>query len=391
MKRVVVGLSGGVDSSVAALLLQQQGYEVIGMFMRNWHDQSVTLSDECPWIDDSNDALLIAQQLGIPFQVIDLSEEYKERIVNYMFAEYQEGRTPNPDVLCNREIKFDVFLKAALELGADYVATGHYCQKRTNEDGSFSLLAGADPGKDQSYFLCQLSQEQLSKALFPIGQLQKAEVRQIAQEYGLITADKKDSQGLCFVGKIALPTFLQQQLAPKIGPVIEVPSDLDQFKAYQTLQPIASNIELLSKPFHFELTDGKEVTTHQGAHYYTIGQRKGLHIGGRPEPSFVIGIDTIHNIVYSGQNEQHPGLNRWALKLDENSISWVNKVQEFELKQLLPCLVRIRYRQPLQKATLLKNDTGCYILFENKQKGIAPGQFAAWYNGEELLGSGVIA
>ena len=391
MKRVVVGLSGGVDSSVAALLLQQQGYEVIGMFMRNWHDQSVTLSDECPWIDDSNDALLIAQQLGIPFQVIDLSEEYKDRIVNYMFAEYQAGRTPNPDVLCNREIKFDVFLKAALELGADYVATGHYCQKRTNEDGSFSLLAGADPGKDQSYFLCQLSQEQLSKALFPIGQLQKAEVRQIAQENGLITADKKDSQGLCFVGKIALPTFLQQQLAPKIGPVIEVPSDLDQFKAYQTLQPIASNIELLSKPFHFELTDGKEVTTHQGAHYYTIGQRKGLHIGGRPEPSFVIGIDTIHNIVYSGQNEQHPGLNRWALKLDENSISWVNKVQEFELKQLLPCLVRIRYRQPLQKATLLKNDTGCYILFEHKQKGIAPGQFAAWYNGEELLGSGVIA
>jgi len=391
MKRVVVGLSGGVDSSVAALLLQQQGYEVIGMFMRNWHDQSVTLSDECPWIDDSNDALLIAQQLGIPFQVIDLSEEYKERIVNYMFAEYQAGRTPNPDVLCNREIKFDVFLKAALELGADYVATGHYCQKRTNEDGSFSLLAGADPGKDQSYFLCQLSQEQLSKALFPIGQLQKAEVRQIAQENGLITADKKDSQGLCFVGKIALPTFLQQQLAPKIGPVIEVPSDLDQFQAYQTLQPIASNIELLSKPFHFELTDGKEVTTHQGAHYYTIGQRKGLHIGGRPEPSFVIGIDTIHNIVYSGQNEQHPGLNRWALKLDENSISWVNKVQEFELKQLLPCLVRIRYRQPLQKATLLKNDTGCYILFEHKQKGIAPGQFAAWYNGEELLGSGVIA
>ena len=391
MKRVVVGLSGGVDSSVAALLLQQQGYEVIGMFMRNWHDQSVTLSDECPWIDDSNDALLIAQQLGIPFQVIDLSEQYKDRIVNYMFAEYQAGRTPNPDVLCNREIKFDVFLNAALELGADYVATGHYCQKRTNEDGSFSLLAGADPGKDQSYFLCQLSQEQLSKALFPIGQLQKAEVRQIAQEYGLITADKKDSQGLCFVGKIALPTFLQQQLAPQIGPVIEVPSDLDQFKAYETLQPIASNIELLSKPFHFELTDGKEVTTHQGAHYYTIGQRKGLHIGGRPEPSFVIGIDTIHNIVYSGQNEQHPGLNRWALKLDENSISWVNKVQEFELKQLLPCLVRIRYRQPLQKATLLKNDTGCYILFEHKQKGIAPGQFAAWYNGEELLGSGVIA
>jgi tRNA-specific 2-thiouridylase len=391
MKRVVVGLSGGVDSSVAALLLQQQGYEVIGMFMRNWHDQSVTLSDECPWIDDSNDALLIAQQLGIPFQVIDLSEQYKERIVNYMFAEYQAGRTPNPDVLCNREIKFDVFLKAALDLGADYVATGHYCQKRANEDGTFSLLAGADPGKDQSYFLCQLSQQQLAKALFPIGHLQKAEVRQIAQENGLITADKKDSQGLCFVGKIALPTFLQQQLAPKIGPVIEVPANLEIFQAYHSLEPIAQNIEALATPFTFQPTDGQEITTQQGAHYYTIGQRKGLHIGGRPEPSFVIGIDTLNNIVYSGQTEQHPGLNRWALKLDENSMSWINTVQEFELNQILPCMVRIRYRQPLQKATLLKNDTGYYILFEHKQKGITPGQFAAWYNGNELLGSGVIA
>lgn len=391
MKRVVVGLSGGVDSSVAALLLQQQGYEVIGMFMRNWHDQSVTLSDECPWIDDSNDALLIAQQLGIPFQVIDLSEQYKDRIVNYMFAEYQAGRTPNPDVLCNREIKFDVFLKAALDLGADYVATGHYCQRRDNQDGSFSLLAGADPNKDQSYFLCQLNQAQLSKALFPIGHLQKSEVRQIALDNNLVTATKKDSQGLCFVGKIALPTFLQQQLAPKVGPVIEVPSNLDQFKAYQTLQPIASNIELLSKPFHFELTDGKEVTTHQGAHYYTIGQRKGLHIGGRPEPSFVIAIDTLNNIVYSGQNEQHPGLNRWALKLDESSISWVNLHPEFERTKELTCQVRIRYRQPLQKAKLLCTPTGYYILFEQKQKGIAPGQFAAWYAQDELLGSAVIA
>jgi tRNA-specific 2-thiouridylase len=391
MKRVVVGLSGGVDSSVAALLLQQQGYEVIGMFMRNWHDQSVTLSDECPWIDDSNDALLIAQQLGIPFQVIDLSEQYKDRIVNYMFAEYQAGRTPNPDVLCNREIKFDVFLKAALDLGADYVATGHYCQRRENQDGSLSLLAGADPGKDQSYFLCQLSQAQLAKALYPIGHLQKSEVRQIALDNNLITAAKKDSQGLCFVGKIALPTFLQQQLAAKIGPVIEVPSDLDQFKAYETLQPNASNIELLAKPFHFELTDGKEVTTHQGAHYYTIGQRKGLHIGGRPEPSFVIGINTLNNIVYSGQNEQHPGLNRWALKLDESSISWINAHPEFETTHELNCLVRIRYRQPLQKAKLLRTATGYYILFEQKQKGIAPGQFAAWYAQDELLGSAVIA
>jgi tRNA-specific 2-thiouridylase len=391
MKRVVVGLSGGVDSSVAALLLQQQGYEVIGMFMRNWHDQSVTLSDECPWIDDSNDALLIAQQLGIPFQVIDLSEQYKERIVNYMFAEYQAGRTPNPDVLCNREIKFDVFLNAALDLGADYVATGHYCQRKENQNGSFSLLAGADPGKDQSYFLCQLSQAQLSKALFPIGHLQKAEVRQIAQQNGLITADKKDSQGLCFVGKIALPTFLQQQLAPKEGPIIEVSPDLPIFEAYNTLDPNKDPIEALASSFSYTLADGKQVTKHQGAHYYTIGQRKGLHIGGRPEPSFVIGIDTIQNVVYSGQTEQHPGLNRWALKLDTESISWIVPSLVFEQQQILDCLVRIRYRQPLQEAQLIEKEGNYYILFKQQQKGITPGQFAAWYLDNELIGSGVIA
>lgn len=391
MKRVVVGLSGGVDSSVAALLLQQQGYEVIGMFMRNWHDQSVTLSDECPWIDDSNDALLIAQQLGIPFQVIDLSEQYKERIVNYMFAEYQAGRTPNPDVLCNREIKFDVFLKAALDLGADYVATGHYCQRKENQDGSFSLLAGADPGKDQSYFLCQLSQAQLSKALFPIGHLQKAEVRQIAQQNGLITAAKKDSQGLCFVGKIALPTFLQQQLAPKEGPIIEVAPDLPIFETYNALDPNKDSIEALAAPFSYTPADGKQVTKHQGAHYYTIGQRKGLHIGGRPEPSFVIGIDTIQNVVYSGQTEQHPGLNRWALKLETESISWILPSQVFEQEHILDCMVRIRYRQPLQEAQLIDKEGTYYILFKQKQKGITPGQFAAWYLDNELIGSGVIA
>jgi len=391
MKRVVVGLSGGVDSSVAALLLQQQGYEVIGMFMRNWHDQSVTLSDECPWIDDSNDALLIAQQLGIPFQVIDLSEEYKERIVNYMFKEYQVGRTPNPDILCNREIKFDVFLKAALDLGADYVATGHYCQSRENHDGSFSLLAGADPGKDQSYFLCQLSQAQLEKALFPIGHLQKSEVRKIALDHGLITAAKKDSQGLCFVGKIALPTFLQQQLAPKEGAVIEVSPHLPVFEAYQKLEPSLEQIEALAAPFSYIPTNGKQVTTHQGAHYYTIGQRKGLHIGGRPEPSFVVGLDTIQNIVYSGQTELHPGLNRWALKLEADTLSWLRDHPTFENTGVLPCLVRIRYRQPLQKAQLIKKQKEFYILFETKQKGITPGQFAAWYLDNELLGSGVIA
>lgn len=391
MKRVVVGLSGGVDSSVAALLLQQQGYEVIGMFMRNWHDQSVTISDECPWIDDSNDALLIAQQLGIPFQVIDLSEAYKDRIVNYMFKEYEAGRTPNPDVLCNREIKFDVFLKAALDLGADYVATGHYCQKQAHPDGSFGLLVGADPGKDQSYFLCQLSQAQLAKALFPIGHLQKAEVRQIAQQNGLVTAAKKDSQGLCFVGKIALPTFLQQQLAPKEGPVIEVAPNLEIFNQYNELAPTIQNIEALAQPFTYKIEDGIIVTKHQGAHYYTIGQRKGLHIGGRPEPSFVIGIDTVQNVVYSGQTEQHPGLNRWALKLERHSISWIQKSATFEKTNQLNCLVRIRYRQPLQEAQLISKEGEFYILFKHKQKGITPGQFAAWYCGNELLGSGVIA
>jgi tRNA-specific 2-thiouridylase len=389
MKRVVVGLSGGVDSSVAAHLLIQQGYEVIGMFMRNWHDESVTISDECPWIDDSNDALLIAQQLGIPFQVIDLSDAYKERIVDYMFREYESGRTPNPDVLCNREIKFDVFLKAALELGADYVATGHYCQKKEFEDGSFGLLAGKDKNKDQSYFLCQISQEQLARALFPIGGLEKSEVRSIAKEIGLVTAEKKDSQGLCFVGKISLPTFLQQQLKPKKGAVIEIPDDLEQFQKYKLIDPSIENIEVLSNPFIYLLNDGIQVTEHQGAHYYTIGQRKGLHIGGRPEPSFVIGIDTASNIVYSGQQESHPGLNKWALKLEKESINWI-RTNNFDLTNGLDCLVRIRYRQPLQKAKLIQKSDEFYILFDKKQRGVTSGQFASWYIDNELIGSAVI-
>ena len=389
MKRVVVGLSGGVDSSVAAHLLIQQGYEVIGMFMRNWHDESVTISDECPWIDDSNDALLIAQQLGIPFQVIDLSEAYKARIVDYMFREYESGRTPNPDVLCNREIKFDVFLKAALELGADYVATGHYCQKKEFDNGGFGLLAGKDKNKDQSYFLCQISQDQLAKALFPIGNLEKSEVRAIAKEIGLISAEKKDSQGLCFVGKISLPTFLQQQLKPKKGAVIEIPADLDQFEKYERIQPSIENIELLSNPFVYLSKDGLQVTEHQGAHYYTIGQRKGLHIGGRPEPSFVIGIDTNENVVFTGQRESHPGLNKLALKLEKKSINWINS-SNYDLSNGLECLVRIRYRQPLQKAKLIQKSDEFYILFDQKQRGITPGQFASWYIDNELIGSAVI-
>jgi tRNA-specific 2-thiouridylase len=391
MKRVVVGLSGGVDSSVAAHLLIQQGYEVIGMFMRNWHDETVTLSDDCPWIDDSNDALLIAQQLGIPFQVIDLSAEYKERIVDYMFSEYEAGRTPNPDVLCNREIKFDVFLKAALELGADYVATGHYCRRIDHPDGTVGLLAGKDPNKDQSYFLCQLNQEQLSKALFPIGELLKPEVREIAKLMNLVTAEKKDSQGLCFVGKISLPQFLQQKLSAKKGDVIEIPADLEQFKEYNQLTPSIENVELLTKPFVYSANMGVKVAEHQGAHFYTIGQRKGLHIGGRPEPSFVIGIDTVENVVYSGQTDEHPGLNRFALKIDNQEIHWINLKYKVNIGETLECMTRIRYRQPLRPVTLIQKESGLYLLFSEKQKGITPGQFAAWYIGDELIGSGVIA
>lgn len=391
MKRVVVGLSGGVDSSVAAHLLIEQGYEVIGMFMRNWHDESVTLSDDCPWIDDSNDALLIAQQLGIPFQVIDLSKEYKERIVDYMFAEYEAGRTPNPDVLCNREIKFDVFLKAAMELGADYVATGHYCRRIDHEDGSVGLLTGKDPNKDQSYFLCQLSQEQLSKALFPVGELQKPQVREIALKMGLVTAEKKDSQGLCFVGKISLPTFLQQKLKPIQGDVIEVDGSLQMYTDYLSLEPTLNNVKSLAAPFNYTPTIGKAVATHQGAHYYTIGQRKGLHIGGRPNPSFVIEIDTDTNTVYSGQNDSHPGLNKYALKIDNKEVHWINLNHQLKsLGDTLECDVKIRYRQASQPATLILEDDGLYILFKNKQKGITPGQFAAFYLQDELVGSGVI-
>lgn len=391
MERVVVGLSGGVDSSVSAYLLQQQGYEVIGLFMRNWHDESVTLSNECPWIDDSNDALLIAEQLGIPFQVLDLSKEYKERIVDYMFAEYESGRTPNPDVLCNREIKFDVFLKAAMELGADYVATGHYCQKTTTADGRHHLIAGADPNKDQSYFLCQLSQEQLAKALFPIGHLQKPEVRAIAKEIGLVTAEKKDSQGLCFVGKISLPEFLQQQLQVKHGQIIEIETDNNQFNTYNNIPVDSSHVAELATPFVYAPDMGKPVAEHIGAHYYTIGQRKGLHIGGRPFPSFVVGIDTESNTVYSGLTEKHPGLHRWALRIQPDEMHWVNPDFELQPGEERTFDIRIRYRQALQKGTLIRHENAYYILFENKQRGITPGQFAACYFENELVGSGVIA
>lgn len=396
MKTVVVGLSGGVDSSVAAYLLQKEGYNVIGIFMKNWHDDSVTISDDCPWIDDSQDALLVAQKLGIPFQTIDLSEQYKEKIVDYMFAEYESGRTPNPDVLCNREIKFDVFMKTAMDLGADYVATGHYCRKGETESGEFQLLAGKDDNKDQSYFLCQLTQQQLSKSLFPIGEMQKSRVREIAKEADLITADKKDSQGLCFIGKVKLPTFLQQQLQPKEGNIIEIPADLPQLVAYES-KINTGDASALATSFVFEESMGINKGKHQGAHYFTIGQRKGLGVGGTPLPLFIIQTNTKTNSVYVGQGNTHPALNKQALFITEEDIHWVRPElkmvfdHENDTNNRKDFSVRIRYRQDLEKATLIKVENGMYILFDNLQMGISPGQFAAWYTDDELIGSGVIA
>lgn len=396
MKRVVVGLSGGVDSSVAAHLLVEQGYEVIGMFMRNWHDESVTISKSCPWIEDSNDAMLVAQKLGIPFQVIDLSEEYKERIVDYMFAEYQAGRTPNPDVLCNREIKFDTFLKAAERLNADFVATGHYCRKaETTVDGEtvYQLLAGKDPNKDQSYFLCQLSQQQLAKALFPIGELLKPEVREIARKLDLVTAEKKDSQGLCFIGKVRLPDFLQQQLKPKSGNILEVPADWSGFErntngAWTDLDD--DSLREASAPFPFKTDAGEVVGEHNGAHYFTIGQRKGLAVGGTAEPLFVIETDTVENVIYTGQGDHHPGLFRKGLFIPAEDVHWIRTDLKLQPGETAIYDCRIRYRQPLQKAQLYCKENGVYVIFEEPQRGVARGQFAAWYSGEELIGSGVI-
>ena len=387
MARIVVGLSGGVDSSVAAYLLKEQGHEVIAIFMKNWHDESVTISNECPWLEDSNDALLIAEKLGIPFQTLDLSAEYQKRIVDYMFAEYQAGRTPNPDVLCNREIKFDVFLKAAKKLKADFVATGHYCQKTefTDDKGEkvYQLVAGADPNKDQSYFLCQLSQEQLSMALFPIGHLLKPAVREIAAQAGLITAEKKDSQGLCFIGKVKLPDFLQQQLKPKKGDVIEIPKTID-------FSPKDDSIESLCESYLLKAEMGKVVGQHNGAHYYTIGQRKGLNIGGKAEPIFVIDTDVKENIVYMGQGHLHPGLLRKGLFIANKENHWIREDLKLSIGQSKIYQVRFRYRQPLEKATLYQEIDGLYIIFEQLQSSITRGQFATWYDGDELVGSGVI-
>lgn len=414
-KRVVVGLSGGVDSSVAAYLLKEQGYDVVGLFMRNWHDTTGTLAGDCPWYDDHMFAELVAKRLDIPFHFIDLSEEYHRRVVDYMFSEYARGRTPNPDVLCNREIKFDAFLQAALRLGADYVATGHYCRrKEVSKDGKtyYRLLAGKDPNKDQSYFLCQLTQEQLSKALFPIGNLLKPEVRRIAAEQHLATAERKDSQGICFVGKVDLPVFLQQKLESRRGDIVEIPADWKGYVAGPAAGkffsgeedgefcsgeedvasvPDAALLAALSAPYCYNPADGFKVGEHNGAHYFTIGQRKGINVGGKPEPLFVIATDVERNILYVGQGENHPGLYRRALRILPEEMHWVRPDRTLASGDRASFRFRIRYRQPLQGGTLFATPQGGYILFEQAQRGITAGQFAAWYDGDELVGSGVIS
>ena len=395
MKRVVVGLSGGVDSSVAAYLLQEQGYEVIGLFMKNWHDDSVTISNECPWLEDSNDALLVAEKLGIPFQTVDLSEQYKEKIVDYMFSEYEKGRTPNPDVLCNREIKFDVFMKIALSLGADFVATGHYCRKgETEVDGKkiFQLLAGADNNKDQSYFLCQLSQEQLSKSLFPIGELTKPEVREIATQMELVTAEKKDSQGLCFIGKVRLPEFLQQKLQQKEGFIIQIDkSDLVYNKEELQFDSIEQELAVEARNISYNPEMGKVVGKHQGAHYFTTGQRKGLNVGGTKEPLFIIATNVETNTIYTGLGNEHPGLFKKALFIEKSEIHWIREDLALANGETAAVMARIRYRQPLQKAILHQFESGMFVQFEDPQSAITEGQFVAWYLEDELVGSGVIS
>jgi tRNA-uridine 2-sulfurtransferase len=395
-KKVIVGLSGGVDSSVAAWALKETGYEVEGLFMRNWHDTTGLIQSDCHWEDDLMFAEMVAKKLGVPFNFVDLSESYRRRVVDYMFEEYEKGRTPNPDILCNREIKFDSFADEARKLGGDYVATGHYCRKETINSGNhtiYRLLTGRDENKDQSYFLCQVSQEQLGYALFPIGNLTKPEVRKIAVELGLPTAHRKDSQGICFVGKVHLPTFLQQKLAAKKGSIVEIPKDFDRRSGNNTFPRnnfSDSDLQLASEPNHYELGSGKIIGDHNGAHFFTIGQRKGINVGGYKEPLFVLSTDTVNNLIFVGEGQSHPGLYRKGLFVRNEDVHWIRRDRAMKDDEVQHYEVRIRYRQPLQKAGLFKRNDGIYIIFNKLQRGITPGQFAAWYDEDELIGSGVI-
>lgn len=422
--KICVGLSGGVDSSVAALLLKQQGYDVFAMFMQNWHDTEGTLHGDCEWEEDKFVAEMVARRIGIPFYFVDLSAQYRQRVVDYMFSEYEKGRTPNPDVLCNREIKFDAFLEAARKLGATHVATGHYCRKRENPDGTFSLLEGVDPGKDQSYFLCQLSQEQLSAALFPIGDLCKDEVRRLAVEADLPSAQKKDSQGICFVGKVDLPVFLQQKLKSVEGDIVEVYDkfyeDSDFYnKQMELLSKVREavamgrisdisdeTLEFLSRPVTYESIAfetetyrsghkhikktrnkanpwAKVVGKHDGAQFFTLGQRKGLRVGGHEQPLFVIETDVARNIVYVGEGEEHKGLYRSVMKLDLPEVHYIRPCYELHDGDVRRVRVRIRYRQPLQGAVLIMRPSGLFVVFDEPQRSITPGQFAAVHLSED--------
>jgi tRNA-specific 2-thiouridylase len=392
MKRVVIGLSGGVDSSVAAYLLKEQGHDLVALFMVNWHERVGNITSACTWEEDALIAEMVAKKLDIPFHIVDLSVDYKKRVVDYMFAEYQAGRTPNPDVLCNREIKFDSFLEEAIKFDADFVATGHYCRKseiEVNGEIIHQLLAGKDPNKDQSYFLCQLNQQQLSKAMFPVGELLKPEVRKIAREQNLPTAERKDSQGICFVGKVDLPTFLQQQLQPKVGNIIEIQADFMEKK--KQIEIAEENYRKLCFQFPYKPWNGEVIGEHQGAHFYTTGQRKGLNIGGHKEPLFVLGTDVQRNIIYVGEGQNHPGLFRSGLFVAANEMHWIRTDLKILPGEKREFEIRIRYRQPLEKGTIHAKEDGAYFIFDNEQRGITPGQFAAWYNGDELIGSGVIA
>lgn len=407
-KKVIVGLSGGVDSSVAAYLLKQQGYDVTAVFMVNWHDKTGVLDADCPWDEDVIFAELVAKKIGIPFEVVDLSVPYRSRVIDYMFSEYEKGRTPNPDVLCNREIKFDEFIKATKRFNADYLATGHYCKKEeVNINGKtiYRLMAGDDPNKEQSYFLCQLSQEQLAKTLFPIGHLHKDEVRKIARDQKLASADKKDSQGICFVGKVHLPEFLQQKLAPKEGNIFEIPADSPLYNRQDEIETAGSHsnscseaqimdiqsLEALSSAIKYKIDHGNYVGKHRGAHFFTIGQRKGLQVGGKKEPLFIIATNVEKNRIFVGQGQNHPGLYRKGLRILPEEIHWVRPDLEMKEGEERKYMVRIRYRQALEPARLYQRKKGMYIIFENAQRGIAAGQFAAWYQDGELIGSGVIS
>jgi tRNA-specific 2-thiouridylase len=394
--KVAVGLSGGVDSAVAAWLLQQQGYEVIAIFMINWHDTTGVLEGDCPAEHDLILARLVARHLGIELHVADFSEEYSRRVVEYMFEGYRKGITPNPDVLCNREIKFDPFIRKAKELGALYFATGHYARRETLEIGGHivhRLLAGVDTGKDQSYFLCQLSQQQLENVLFPVGELTKQQVREIAARIHLPVATRKDSQGICFVGKVDLPVFLQQKLKAKEGDIIEIPVSYRYpvLPEFNWENPDELMLQAYSSAIRYARSDGQVVGRHDGAHFFTIGQRKGLNVGGKPEPLFVLATDVNENIVYTGQGQQHPGLYRKGLFVSQEDVHWIREDLADRGHGYADYLVRIRYRQPLQKARLYFREKGIYIIFHEPQRGITPGQFAAWYAGDELLGSGVIS